>query len=182
MVSSKATTVKQYLASLPADRRKSVEAVRKVVKKALPKGFEEGMQYGMIGWYVPLKRYPDTYNGQPLGIVALASQKQYISLYLMGVYADPKVQKAFEKKWKASGKKLNMGKSCVRFKNVDELAMDAIVDAVGAMGVERYIAIQEKLRSKKPAKKKPAKKAAPKRKSPATRKSPAKGKSPKRKR
>src|SRR5690606_30676429 len=90
MVSSKASTVDEYIASLPDDRRAAIAAVRDVIRKNLPPGYEEGMQYGMIGWYVPLSRYPDTYNGQPLGVVALASQKQYMSLYLMAVYASPK--------------------------------------------------------------------------------------------
>jgi hypothetical protein len=86
MVSSKATTVKDYLASLPPERRVAVSKVRSVIRKNLPPGFEEGMQYGMIGYYVPLSRYPETYNRQPLTMAALASQKAYLSLYLMGVY------------------------------------------------------------------------------------------------
>ena len=88
MVQSDATTVDAYLAELPPDRRVTVEAVRAVVLGHLPDGFTEGMQFGMIGYYIPLERYPDTYNGQPLAIAALANQKRYISLYLMGIYAN----------------------------------------------------------------------------------------------
>lgn len=84
MVSSRAATIPEYLAALAPDRREVVSVVRDLVNRSLPAGFEEGMQYGMIGWYVPLSRYPDTYNGQPLGIVALAAQKSYLSLYLDG--------------------------------------------------------------------------------------------------
>ena len=83
---SKATTVKEYLAELPPDRRAAISAVRKVILENLPEGYEEGMEYGMIGYFIPLKRYPVTYNGQPLGIAALASQKNYMSVYLMNVY------------------------------------------------------------------------------------------------
>lgn len=86
---SRAETVDAYLASLPAARRPLVEALLHAVRRNLPDGYQEGMQYGMIGWYVPLERYPDTYNGQPLGYVALANQKNYVSPYLMGCYADP---------------------------------------------------------------------------------------------
>lgn len=143
MVSSKATTVEAYLSSLPEDRRRSIEAVRKVVRRAMPAGFEEGMQYGMLGWYVPLSRYPNTYNGQPLALVNLASQKQHMSLYLACVYSDPRLAKRFEKQWKSTDKKLDMGKSCVRFKHVDDLALDAIVEAIGDKSVDEYIALYE---------------------------------------
>ncbi len=177
MVSSKANTVKEYLASLPADRRGDIETVRKLVLDNLPPGYEEGMQYGMIGYYIPLARYPETYNKQPLGIVAIASQKNYMSVYLLGVYMDPAEQKAFESGWKKSGKKLDMGKSCLRFKSVDDLALDVLAKAVAAISPERYIELYEKARGisgggKAAAKKAPAKKAIAKKA--AAKKSPAK--------
>ena len=89
MVTSNAATMDDYIASLPDDRRQAVAAVRKVVRDNLPDGYREGMLFGMIGWYVPLERFPDTYNGQPLGLAALASHKNHMSLYLNTVYGDP---------------------------------------------------------------------------------------------
>ena len=164
MVSSSAATVKEYLASLPDDRRKAMTEVRKVIRKNLAKGFEEGMQFGMIGYCVPLSRYPDTYNGQPLGVVALASQKSHMSLYLMCVYSDSELERAFLEGWKASGKKLNMGKSCVRFKKLDDLALDVIAETLSKVTVDDFLAQYEAVRAntktgkKKAAKKKAAKK------------------------
>ena len=113
MPPSSATTPDEYIASLPDDRRQAVAAVRDVVRDNLPEGFEEGMQYGMIAWYVPLERFPDTYNGQPLGLAGLASQKQYISLYLLSVYGDTDTERWFKERYAATGKRLNMGKSCL---------------------------------------------------------------------
>src|SRR5690606_32559995 len=140
------------------------------------KGYEEAMQYGMIGYCVPLSRYPDTYNGQPLGIAALASQKQYMSLYLMAVYGDPKTEAWFRDAFAKAGKKLDMGKSCVRFKTLEDLPLDVIGQAIARVSVEQYIARVEsvqgsarKARAKKPSKKKPAKKK-PAKKKPAAKK------------
>src|SRR5688572_14137648 len=96
MARSTAATVDEYLASLPPDRRGALEAVRQVVLTNLPPGYEEGMQYGMIGYYVPLTRLADTYNGQPLGLAALASQKNFMTLYLMCVYGSPELRREFE--------------------------------------------------------------------------------------
>jgi hypothetical protein len=143
MVSSRAQSVSDYLASLPPDRRRAVEAVRKVIRKNLPRGFVEGMQYGMIGWYVPLSRYPDTYNGQPLGLAGLASQKQHLSLYLMTLYADPEVKARFERGFAKAGKKLDMGRSCVRFRSADDLPLDVIAGAISRVSVEEFIAMTE---------------------------------------
>src|SRR5579863_9673599 len=124
MVQSQATTVADYLASLPEDRRIVISAVRDVIRKNLDPDFEEGMQYGMIGYYVPHRVYPAGYHcdpKQPLGFAALGSQKNYMSLYLMCVYGDQEQRKRFESAWAKSGKKLNMGKSCVRFTKLDDL-------------------------------------------------------------
>ena len=125
-----------------------MKLVRKTIKDNLPKDFEEGMQYGMIGYYVPLKDYPDTYNGEPLGIIALASQKNYMSLYLMAVYGNTGVQEKFERDFKASGKKLNMGKSCVRFKTANDLPLDVIAETVAAVAPKQFVDLYEKARNK----------------------------------
>lgn len=98
------------------------------------------MQSGMIGWYVPLETFPDTYNGQPLGLAALASQKQYMSLYLNNVYGDPEMEAGFREKYAASGKKLNMGKSCVRFRRLDDLALDVIGETIATTDLDGFLA------------------------------------------
>jgi uncharacterized protein YdhG (YjbR/CyaY superfamily) len=139
MVQSAAPTVEEYLAELPAERREAVSRVREVVNENLPKGYEEGMQYGMIGWYIPLARYPKTYNGEPLGIVALAAQKRHYSLYLHLIYADPAERKWFERAYADSGQKLDAGKSCVRFRKLEDLPLDVIAEAVSRTSVEDYI-------------------------------------------
>jgi len=146
MVSSNAQTVEEYLASLPEDRRAAVSKVRAVILANLPDGYEEGMQYGMIGYYVPLEDYPDTYNGQPLGYIALASQKNYMSLYLMSVYSDTRRAQAFTQQYKATGKKLDMGKSCVRFKSLDDLPLDLIADTVASVPVDKFLGEYEESR------------------------------------
>jgi hypothetical protein len=139
---SRATSVKQYLADLPAERRKTLQAVRAVILDNLDDGFEEGMQYGMIGYFVPHRLYPAGYHcdpKQPLPFAALASQKNYCSLYLMCVYGDAEHRRRFERAWAASGKRLNMGKSCVRFKIIDDLALDAIAAAIREVTAKRFI-------------------------------------------
>ncbi|MGH2380409.1 MAG: DUF1801 domain-containing protein [Candidatus Limnocylindria bacterium] len=146
MVSSEARAPDEYVASLPADRRAAVEAVRRVVRENLPDGFEEGMQFGMIGWYVPLERFPDTYNGQPLGLAGLASQKNYVSLYLNSVYGDPETEWWFKQRYEASGKALNMGKSCVRFKHADDLPLDVIGETIARTDLDAYLAHYEEAR------------------------------------
>ena len=147
MVSSSATSVKDYLAELPEERRKAVTAVRKVIRKNLAEGFIESMQYGMISYSVPLKRYPDTYNKQPLAYVSLASQKNHMAVYLMGIYGDGKLRRAFEAKYKKTGKRMDVGKCCVRFKKLDDLPLGIIGEAVAAMSVDDFIALYENARS-----------------------------------
>jgi hypothetical protein len=129
MVSSAAKTVDAYVKELSPDRRRAIAKVRALVKQNLPKGFAEGMDFGMIVYHVPLKVFPDTYNGHPLGVVALASQKQYMALYL-AVYQDPALERWFRAAYRATGKKLDMGKSCVRFRSLDDLPLDVIADVV----------------------------------------------------
>ena len=135
---SSATTVEEYLAELPEDRRAAIATVRDVVNEHLPEGYEETLFWGMITWSVPLDRLPDTYNGQPLGYVALASRKNTMSLYLMSAYGDEETW--FREEYAKSGKQLDMGKSCVRFKTLDHLALEPIAKAVGRLSVDDYIA------------------------------------------
>ena len=148
MARSSAATVEEYLDELAPDRREQIEAMREVVLENLPDGYEEAMNWGMISWEIPLERYPKTYNKQPLMYAALASQKNYMSLYLMCVYAHEGRHAEFERRFKASGKKLDMGKSCVRFKSVDDLPMDLIAETIASTSVEDYIRSYEAARKK----------------------------------
>lgn len=135
---SDATTVEDYLADLPPERHELVATVRDAVREHLPAGYEETMAYGMISWQVPRERYPTTYNGQPLGYVALASQKQYCALYLLGVHGED--ESGFRSQWSApSGKALDMGKSCVRFRRLEDLDLDLVGRTVAATSVEEFI-------------------------------------------
>src|SRR5688572_28598907 len=143
---SKATSVRDYLAELPEDRRAAIDAVRKVVLKNLDKDYEEGMQYGMIGYYVPHRLYPAGYHcdpKQPLPFACLASQKNYMSLYGMCLYGSSEHLQKFEKAWAKTGKKLDMGKSCIRFKRVDDLALEVIAETIRTMPARKYIEIYE---------------------------------------
>ena len=146
MVSSPAPTVSAYLKALPPEQRAALQKVRSVILENLAPGFEEGMQYGMIGYYIPLRRYPVTYNGQALAIAALAAQKQYLAVYLMSVYGDPATRRWFEKAYRDSGKKLDMGKSCVRFKTLDDLPVELVGEAIRRVTVDGYIDYYEKHR------------------------------------
>ncbi|MGI9471808.1 MAG: DUF1801 domain-containing protein [Rubripirellula sp.] len=143
---SKATTVSEYLKELPADRRAAISEIRKVIRHNLPKGFQEGMQYGMIGYFVPHRLYPDGYHcdpKQPLPYACLASQKNYMSLYLFAAYSDNQQDHWFQNAWKAAGKKLNMGKSCVRFKKLDDVPLDVVGAAIRRVSVEEFVEIYE---------------------------------------
>lgn len=149
MAKGNAATVKDYLDELPPERREVISAVRKLVKKHLPKGYVEAMGWGMICWQIPLSRYPETYNGQPLGYVALAAQKTNYSLYLMGVYANSAQEKLLKDAYKKAGKKLDMGKSCLRFKRLEDLETDAIGELIASTPPEDYIAKYEANRKKR---------------------------------
>jgi len=146
---SKAKTVAEYIASLPEDRRGAIKAVRDVVKKHLPAGYQEGMDYGYIGWSVPLSVYPDTYNGQPLCYAALASQKNHMALYLMCAYAEGPIKQRLVKGFKEAGKKLDMGKSCIRFKQLEDLPLDVVAEVTAAVPMKKYVEIARAARSKK---------------------------------
>ncbi len=144
MVTSEAKTPDEYIESLPDERREAVGAVRDTVRANLPEGFVEGMSYGMIAWYVPLEKFPNTYNGEPLGLAGLASQKNYISLYLLSVYGDPSTEAWFKDRYAESGKRLNMGKSCLRFRRLEEVPLDVIGDTIARVDLESYLAWYEK--------------------------------------
>lgn len=144
---SKPETVDEYLNSLEPERREVIATVREVVNKALPDGYEEALAYGMIGWQVPLERYPDTYNGQPLGYVGLAAHKRHYSLYMNMLYMGSADEDEFRKRWEAGGRKLDMGKSCVRFKRLDDVDLDLIAETVAGTPVEEFTAQYEESRS-----------------------------------
>jgi len=139
MVSSKETTPEAYLASLPPERRKVVATVRALVRKHLPKGYVETMNWGMLSYEIPLGVYPDTYNKQPLMYMALAAQKNSYSLYMVGVASNSKLMEKLSGAYQASGRKLDMGKGCLRFKTIEELPLAVIAEIVAATSVEQHI-------------------------------------------
>lgn len=154
---SRATTVDAYLAELPPDRRSAVEAVRKVILKNIDrKGIEEGMQYGMIGYAVPHRVFPDGYHcdpKQPLMFAALASQKNHVSLYMMALYfgctegeKPSELVQWFHDAWKQSGKKLDMGRACIRFKKIEDVPLDVIGEAIRRVPAKSYVDAYLKLR------------------------------------
>ena len=142
---SEATTVEEYLRSLPQDRGESISAVRQVILKNLPDGYEEMMNWGMITYQVPLETYPDTYNGQPLMYAALASQKNYMALYLTGIYTSESSRSEFEAAYKATGKRFDVGKSCVRFRKLDDLPLPLIADSIASVKVEDLVNLVKKV-------------------------------------
>ena len=144
---SEENTVEEYLKSLPEDRRRAISTVRKVILKNLSKGFEETMNFGMIAYQIPLKDYPVTYNGQPLMYAALASQKNYMAVYLMGIYTGLESRGKFEAAYKATGKKFDAGKACVRFKKLEDIPLDLIGKVIASISVKKYISLYEKAQS-----------------------------------
>lgn len=163
---SKATTVAQYLKELPADRRAIIAKVRQVILDNLDEDYEEGMQYGMIGYYVPHRVYPAGYHcdpKQPLPFAGLASQKNYVAVYLTGLYSNPDHERWFREAWAETGKKLDMGKCCVRFRQLEDVPLDVIGEAVArvpvSLHIERYeAALQGRRTSGRKAAPKPTKK------------------------
>lgn len=146
MARSNAATVQEYLDELPEDRRSVVSAVRDVILQNLPAGYQECLSFGMIGYVLPLERYPDTYNGQPLSYVALAAQKSHYAVYLTSLYMHPKKEAWLREAFQKAGKKLDLGKSCVRFKKLQDLPLDVIGEAVAATPPEDFIACYEAAR------------------------------------
>ncbi len=142
----KPTTVKGYLDNLPDDQRKTLAAVRTAIRKHLPDGYKEGLQYNMIGYYVPHSIYPPGYHcdpKQPLPFMSLAAQKNHMAVYLFCLYSDPKAMDNFAKAWKATGKKLDMGKSCVRFRQLSDVPLDVLGEAIAAVPVEKFVETYE---------------------------------------
>jgi len=144
---SGATTVHQYLSELPDQRREAISLVRDVILANLPDGYEEVLNWGMITYQVPLGIHPDTYNGKPLMYAALASQKNHMAVYLTGVYADESTRDQFLKEYRDTGQRLDMGKSCVRFRSIDELPLDVIGRAIAAFDVGAFVGQVESQRS-----------------------------------
>lgn len=136
---SDAATVEEYLEGLPRERWEAISRVRSVILERLPDGYEEKMRWGMISYEVPLSIQPDTYNGKPLMYAALASQKRHMAVYLSGVYADPVAREDFEEAYRATGKRMDMGKSCVRFRRLEDLPLHVIGDAVSRYPVEEFV-------------------------------------------
>lgn len=148
MASSKAATPDEYLSELPAERREVVSAVRRTILRHLPKGYEERMNWGMISYEIPLERYPETYNGQPLMYAALAAQKKHIALYLMGPYQDPVQAARLEQGFERIGRKMDMGKSCLRFRQLEDLPLDDLGEVIASTPPEELIRSYEASRRK----------------------------------
>ncbi|MCB0826825.1 MAG: DUF1801 domain-containing protein [Armatimonadetes bacterium] len=145
-MASKYASVQDYLDSLPEDRRVAIEAVREVILRNLPKGFEEGIQYNMIGYYVPHSIYPDGYHcdpKEPVPFISLASQKSHMAVYMFCIYASEELTNWFIEEYKKSGKKMDMGKSCVRFKKLENLPLELVGEAVGKISLEEFVAMYE---------------------------------------
>lgn len=140
MASSRAPTVAAYLAELPQERRSVIATVRRVIRKHLPKGYKEGMLFGSIAYFVPLTVFPDTYNKQPLVYVGLAAQKNNYAVYLQGVYGDPVLDRWWRGAYAKSGKKLDMGKSCVRFRSIDQLPLDVLGECIARVPLDAFLA------------------------------------------
>ena len=143
MAQSSATTVAEYLRTLPSERRTVVSEVRRMIRRHLPAGYVERMASGMIAYEIPLARYPDTYNGSPLCYVGLAAQRDYYALYLIGCYQDPAEAARLRDAFRERGRRLDMGKSCLRFKRLDELPLEAIGATIAGTTPERFISQYE---------------------------------------
>ncbi len=139
MAASTATTVDEYLGELPDDRRDAIAEVRETILANLPKGVVETMAWGMIAYEIPLQVFPDTYNKKPLLYAALASQKNHMAVYLHSIYMNEDDAEWFQTAYKATGKKLDMGKSCVRFKKIDQLPVDLVGEAIAKVTVDQFL-------------------------------------------
>jgi len=151
---SEAKTVEEYLAELPEERREAISKVREVILQNLPDGYEEAMNWGMIAYEVPLSTYPDTYNGQPLAYAALASQKNHMAVYLTGIYMDEEARAKFEADYRATGKRFDVGKSCVRFRKLDDLPLPVIAEAIRYLPADEYVARVRAVHSPRKARRK----------------------------
>ena len=149
-----ALTVNQWLASVPAERRDAINAVRDAVNKHLPQGYEETVDWGMLAWVVPLATLPNTHNGHPLILAALGAHTKLMTIYLMSVYADPKLRRGFQLAYKRTGKKLDMGGCCVHFRTLDDLPLDVVGDTIARVAVDQYVERYKNSRTKRNPKKK----------------------------
>jgi len=140
---SDAKTIEEYLQQLSPDRRQAIERVRAVILENLPHGYEEAMNWGMITYQVPLSVKPDTYNKKPLMYAALASQKNHMAVYLSGIYSNKDTSAEFEQAYRATGKRYDVGKSCVRFRKLDDLPLDLIGKAIAQTPVQDFVADYE---------------------------------------
>ena len=143
MESSTSPAVAEFLDGLPPDRREALAVVRHVILANLPEGYQEIVDATSLSYCVPLERFPKTYNGRPLTIAALASRKTYISLFLMAIYRDGTLGEWFQEEYSKTGKKLEMGKACVRFRRADDLPLDLVGKVIGLVGMDRYVAFHE---------------------------------------
>jgi uncharacterized protein YdhG (YjbR/CyaY superfamily) len=150
---SDAKTVEEYLASLPEDRRAALEAVRRKILENLPDGYDEVMNWGMITYEVPLETCPDTYNGKPLMYAALGSQKDHMAVYLTGIYMDEGAREEFEARYRDTGKRMDMGKSCVRFRKLEDLPLSLIGEAIGQIPADEFVERVKAVHSVKNSKK-----------------------------
>ncbi len=144
---SKATTIDEYLHGLPEDRASQLIQVRNVILKHLPQGYEEVMNWGMITYQVPLNIYPDTYNKKPLLYAALASQKNHMAVYLSGIYMFEDRHTGFEKAYRETGKRFDVGKSCVRFRKLDDLPLDLIGKTIASLSLDEFVTHVKKIQS-----------------------------------
>ncbi|SEB96680.1 protein of unknown function (DU1801) [Tenacibaculum sp. MAR_2009_124] len=142
-----ATSPEDYISQVPEERKEVLEKLRKTIRKNIPEGYEEGIQYGMIGYFVPLNSYPEGYHcspNEPLPFMSFASQKNSINLYHSGIYAIPEIHDWFVKEYpKYSSRKLDMGKSCIRFKKIDEIPYVLIAELVKKISVDQWITVYE---------------------------------------
>lgn len=136
---STATTVDEYLRELTPERRAAIQTVREVILRNLPVGYDEVMNWGMISYEVPLSVYPDTYNRKPLMYAALSSQKNYMSVYLIAIYMTNEAREEFEAAYRRSGKPLDVGQSCVRFRKVEDLPLDLIGSTIASTSVAAFV-------------------------------------------
>ena len=148
MFDGKSKTVDEFLGALPEPKRKTAEEVLTLVRKNMPKGYEEEMALGFVTWSVPLSVLPDTYNTQALWYVAFNATKAGLSLYLMSVYGNKEREAAFKAAYKKAGKKLDMGRACLRFKTTDDLVLPAVKDAIKSVSMKQYVAEYRETRKK----------------------------------
>jgi hypothetical protein len=147
-------TVSQWLASVPPERKDAINAVRDAVNEHLPHGYEETVDWGMLAWVVPLATFPDTHNGRPLMLAALGAHTRRMTIYLMTVYGDAKIRAEFETAYRKTGKKLDIGGSCVHFKELDDLPLDVVGNAIARVTVDKYVERYRQSRMKRSPKQK----------------------------